>query len=181
MRTLLFVVALSGCVRQASPEVPYVELIEPIKRPVQLVEKGSGVVGFTAAPSRISSSHPGVVSVVRFDGERRFHLFAESIGEAWISAEVNGERQSVPVRVVASTEVEADLELSVGAQASFPIEGPVSRVVVGDPGILEFKVVGGLGAEVDSVQLRGNRVGRTHVVVSTGEDAAPIFRWVVVD
>lgn len=169
--------ALLACAKPVTVEVPYADASsEGRVKPLRMMEDGSGVVVYATAPERIFVKNPSIATVVRFDGEQRFHLFGEAVGETVLVADLGEMRHQLPVEVVSSDDIEPEIELVVGQQASLPVELPAQRVVVGDPGVVSFRLI----SDGRTVQIEGVRPGRSHVVISSGPDAPPTFAWVVV-
>ncbi|TNE84355.1 MAG: hypothetical protein EP330_29500 [Deltaproteobacteria bacterium] len=174
----LSLLLLLACAKPVTAEVPYIDTTVEVKRarPLRVLERGSGVVAYGVAPARVTMKNPGVATVVRFDGEARFHVFGEAVGETVLVADLGDVRHQLPIEVVAEA-IDSDFDLAVGQVTGLALEGVAERVVVGDPAVLGFKV----GADGRSVQIQALAPGRSHVVVSTGTDRPPTFAWVVVE
>jgi Flp pilus assembly secretin CpaC len=166
-----------GCVKPVPVAVPYITVAaEPERLPtLRILERGSGVVDYAAAPARIQVTNPAVATVIRLDGDHRFHVFGESAGQTELTADFGQLRHSLQIEVVAESPA-PEVLLKVGQQASVPVPEPVHRVRVGDPAILSFQVT----SDERAVQVKGLRPGKSHIVVSVGEEATPVFAWVEV-
>ena len=183
MRAVALALLLAACAKPAVPEVPYVETWDERRiRPLELVEAGSGVVAFDREPERVSIGTISTATVVKFDSPKRYHVVGVAPGETTLVAHFGpDERIAIPVIVEPEgPDALTDVAIAVGQQAGIPVDGSVSRVQVGDPGIVSYKVTGAGSAEFGGVQILGERPGRTHVVIAVGEDQPPVFRRVVV-
>ena len=141
----LFLLALmAGCARALPPDLPYRSAEDSTSskvKPLRILERGSGVVHYDGAPSRISVDNPAVATVVRFKGQDSFHVFGETPGFTTLVATVDGVPNYLPLEVMASETVTPDVSLLVGEQAGFHAGGQVQRVFIGDPAVLEARAV----------------------------------------